>query len=343
MGLHAWWISFGQTVEAADQLTSAQARDFAAAIQGGMIPGVTLVGFRQDGTHDAVQIEIDVERPQDLAFPIRATEPVAVVFGRADEQPRVLTLREDFPDTPHQNWAPEGAPCSLCIDDRPWAEARLTSTPFDLVRRIQLWLTKAARGELHDPAQPLDPLFFRSWLSLVIPPSVFATSEAEVPELIGFTRQDNQAIILTAHVPPAGRPRPQEARFLILAFQAAPQSMSRLRHAPTTLAGLHTELGRCGIDLLKELKARFAAWAGMTDDDLRRLNSRLVILVAFPVQEGANRTVNELPRVRHARYRRRHRRCARRAAQASDPCRRQTDVQRGHRRGRCCPCRSNRD
>jgi Prokaryotic E2 family A len=294
MDFHPWWTTFGEAVAAADGLTSARACEFSEAIGRGMIPGVRLIEFRQDGSHEAVRIEIDVERPQDLAFLIRATEPLAIVFALADEQPRVLALRENFPDTPHQNWTPEGAPCSLCIDDRPWAEAKLTLTPVDLVRRIQLWLANAARGELHDPAQPLDPLFSRSWLSLVIPPSVFATTGAEPAELVGFTRQDNPSIILTARVPAAGRARSQEARFLVLPFQAAPQGMTRLRHAPTTLAGLHTELERCGIDLIKELKERLTAWAGMKEDDLRRLSSRLVILVIFPVQEGGHRSVNDL-------------------------------------------------
>jgi hypothetical protein len=293
MSLHLWWTNFGQTATAADGLKSARAREFAEAISRGRIPGVSLIEVKQDDSHEAVRIEVDVERPQDLAYPIKALEPLAIVFALADEQPRVLALREDFPDTPHQNWTPEGAPCSLCIDDRPWAEAKLTSTPADLVRRIQLWLAKAARGELHDPAQPLDPLFFRSWLSLVIPHSVFETPETQPAELVGFTRQDNPSLILTMHAP-AGRAGPQRARFLVLPFLAAPQGMARLRHAPTTLAGLHAELERCGIDLIKELKSRLTDWAGMKEDNLRRLNSRLVILVIFPVQEGADRSINDL-------------------------------------------------
>ena len=60
------------------------------------------------------------------------------MFAAEGGQPRVLALRDDFPDTPHQNWTPQDAPCSLCIDDRPWPEAKLTYRPADLIRRIQL-------------------------------------------------------------------------------------------------------------------------------------------------------------------------------------------------------------
>ena len=137
-------------------------------------------------------------------YPIRATEPVAVVFEAHGGQPRVLALRDDFPDTPHQNWTPQGAPCSLCIDDRPWPEARLTYRPADFVRRIQLWLAKAARGELHDTAQPPDPLFFVSQLAIVLPRSALLQTTAPA-ELIGFIRPDNSALIITGLSPAPSR------------------------------------------------------------------------------------------------------------------------------------------
>ena len=153
MGLHRWWSEFGQSIEAVEDLTSAAARELASAVAAG-VPSVTLTGFKEftKTGHTAVSLEVEVERPQDLAHSIRATEPIAVIFAAQGGQPRVLALRDDFPDTPHQNWTPQDAPCSLCIDDRPWSEARLTYRPADLVRRIELWLAKAARGELHDTA-----------------------------------------------------------------------------------------------------------------------------------------------------------------------------------------------
>ncbi|MGZ3308113.1 MAG: ThiF family adenylyltransferase [Xanthobacteraceae bacterium] len=70
--------------------------------------------------------------------------------------------------------------------------------------------------------------------------------------------------------------------------------MNRLRHAPTTLAGLHAELERCGVNLLKDIKACLTVWAGLKEDNLRRLISRLIIIVVFPVQEGTDRSINDL-------------------------------------------------
>ena len=87
--------------------------------------------------------------------------------------PFVVMHRDEFPDTEHQQLVPEGHPAVICIDDRPWAEALLTWTPTELIERILTWFRRAARGELHDARQPLDPVLLGSPLSLIIPRSIF--------------------------------------------------------------------------------------------------------------------------------------------------------------------------
>lgn len=291
MTLHVWWGQFGQAVTGADELTPGPARDLASLLTRGTTQGATLHGIRQmtETGHVAIAIEIEVQRPQDLAYPIKAVETVAVVFSKRDIRPSVLALRADFPDTPHQNWTPPNAPSSLCIDDRPWSEAKLTASPADLVRRIQLWLAKAARGELHDPAQPIDPLFYVSELSVALPAKALEQGAATV-ELAGLVRNDNPQLIIARPLAEA----PKDAvGFIVLAFHVQPQAMSRLRHAPATLDALATELERYGIKLYDELKNRLKEWAGIKGDSLRRLGSRLAIVVAFPVAEGS-RTANDL-------------------------------------------------
>ena len=184
MGIHPWWAGFGQAVTSPDDLT---------------LPAGARVGIRRRRRHRSGRHAHGLERvrddrargrrvlrsrssgPKTSRYPIRATEPVAVVFAAEGGQPRVLALRDDFPDTPHQNWTPQDAPCSLCIDDRPWPEAKLTYRPADLIRRIQLWLAKAARGELHDTAQPPDPLFFVSQLAIIIPRSALQAGRELLP------------------------------------------------------------------------------------------------------------------------------------------------------------------
>lgn len=145
---------------------------------------------------EALHVDVDVERPQDLAFPLRAVEPLAILVPvDRDASPGALPLREDFPETPHRNWTPDGVPLALCVDDRPWSEAKLTFRQVDFIRRVQSWLAKAADGQLHDTARPLDPIFYSPPRSLVIPRSVLDPNLAQGNELVGFVHAEDQAVI----------------------------------------------------------------------------------------------------------------------------------------------------
>ena len=70
--------------------------------------------------------------------------------------------------------------------------------------------------------------------------------------------------------------------------------MTRLRHAPVTLAALDAELRPAGINLNDEIRNRLKAWAGIANDSVRRLSSRLAIVVAFPVTTPDGKTADDL-------------------------------------------------
>ena len=135
----------------------------------------TFVEARRQGERELVVLDIRTGAPQAPVYPIRCTEQVGILFVRDDAMPFVAMLRDDFPDTEHQQVVPEGYPAVICIDDRPWAEAVLTWTPAELIERILMWFRRAVRGELHDARQPLDPVSLGSPLSFIIgvvPPAV---------------------------------------------------------------------------------------------------------------------------------------------------------------------------
>jgi hypothetical protein len=290
--LHPWWSGFGQPV-ASDAVVPDAVRAVVAYVVSGRAPAVSLVKARQsaDGALAALHLDVQVERPQDLAAPIRGVEPVAVVFGTSGEQPAILALRPDFPETMHQNWTPEDTPRALCIDDRPWAEARLAFTPADFIRRIQFWLAKAARGELHDTAQPLEPLFFRNPATIILPAAALAPGDRPA-ELVGHIREEHEMIIVTDFVRPGGNgPDPQ---FVCVPIRAAPQGMQRLQRAPQTLDTLAQQLQGCGIDLGAELRARVIEWAGLDAAAIRRLQARIAVVVVFPVAGDDGRQTDDL-------------------------------------------------
>lgn len=292
MTIHPWWDKFGEAVSV-ETAFPARATAIVRALREGA-SGARLTEIRVCSTSKltAIRFDVDVERPQDLAYPIARTEPIAILVSEDDLQPSVLALRADFPAaTPHQNDVPEDTPCAMCIDDRPWAEAKLTWTAPDLIRRVQLWLAKAARGELHDAARPLDPIFFRSPLSLVIPRSALDPG-SHATELAGFMH-DGGRVIVARPLADLGGHIPDKGRYLVMAFRLQQQPMARLRQAPMTLARLAEEMAHCGTDLVKELQARTGQLAAMAGENIRRLASRIAIVVAFPIANGDGPPVDD--------------------------------------------------
>ncbi len=297
MGIHPWWPGFGREV-GIDDLASPSARALATALVAGTIPGAALIAVKQTAERpiSAVYMEIDVERPQVLGHPIRATEPIVAAFSTTPGYPSVLAIRDDFPETPHQNWVPASFPCSLCVDDRPWAEARLTWSPSGFIRQIQIWLAKASRDELHESGRPTEPLFYPAPYSLIVPRQILDGDPKALIELVGYQPADGDGRTIISEFPetPTGVPG-NHGGFVALRFRAAPQAISSLRHAPDTLTELADSVRPLGIDLLGQLRARLGEWAGFQADHLRRLSSNLAIIVAFPI-EGHDRedTVDDL-------------------------------------------------
>jgi hypothetical protein len=287
---HPWWSNFGKPIDEND-LPPGPAKDLAQAIRHRNDSTVDLgeIRFDEASGQTVLFARIEVQRPQKLAHPIRQVEPIAILFSAKDLRPGVFSARDDFPDTPHQNWVPQGFPASLCIDDRPWPEAKLSYTPADFIWRVGLWLSKAARGELHDPAQPLDPIFLQGGDTLLLPAAALADA-AEPVELCGQYRTDNPGYIIAK---PYEQAPSGTLGFVVVSFQLPPQAMPRMRYAPTTLGDLNAELARSGIDLFADLKRRLRGWTGFDSNNRRRLGERLAIVVQFPITSG-NRTANDV-------------------------------------------------
>src|SRR5688572_17054014 len=102
MPIHTWWTAFGEATTV-DALAEGLVRSFAEAVIGGM-PGISFIEIKEDKVTGSfgVHVEIDVERPQDLACSIRAQEPIGVLFSPRARRPSVLALRDGFPYTMHQ-------------------------------------------------------------------------------------------------------------------------------------------------------------------------------------------------------------------------------------------------
>jgi Prokaryotic E2 family A len=168
------------------------------------------------------------------------------------------------------------------VDDRHWDEARISWTPAEFLERISLWFCRAARGELHDPRQPLDPFFGASDYSFIFPRS--ALSGKNSTELAFFpSAADPRSLIGVPVERVKNADKAKIGRFTTVAYRVPHERMTRLRHAPSTFGSLVRALSSRGIDLIDDLRGRMKEWYGSKKTDAGRLASLLAIIVEFPV------------------------------------------------------------
>jgi hypothetical protein len=282
MALHPWLAEWGKEIKLKD-LTRPMAKSFVAGVSRF---GDNLVRWdgarrREDGA-ELVLLRLKTNAPQSPHVPIKKEEPLGIIFGADSRMPLVVALREDFPDTEHQHLVPDGVPCSLCLDDRPWSEARISWTPAEFLERITLWFYRAARGELHDPRQPLDPFFGTSEYSFIFPRSALAGKQST--ELAFFASPADPRSLITVPLDVVKDAyKDKTARFITIAYRVPHEKMKRLRNAPSTFGSLARMLTARGIDLVGDLRAKMKEWYGSKATDAGRLSSVLAIIVEFPV------------------------------------------------------------
>ncbi|MGU3540413.1 ThiF family adenylyltransferase [Methylobacterium sp. A54F] len=277
----AWLDDWGPAIDAGEmRLPVAMAVARYVTLHAAGIATVVGAHRNEDGSEILV-LDFRTGVPQRPAVELDRIEPVGIAFDDRGSSPFVLMLREDFPDTEHQQLVPEGCPAAMCIDDRPWEEARLTWTPAELIERVLIWFHRAARGELHDPAQPLDPFFGYSPWQFVFPASVLSGRDGvELVGAINDAVDPNVVIVLplAALAKDTGT-----GRILPIAYEVPPERMRRLRKAPRDLAALSAMLKERGVNLYSDLRDRIVGWTGVSEQDRPRMNASLAIIVAMPV------------------------------------------------------------
>jgi len=81
----------------------------------------------------------------------------------------IRALRSGFPLTMHQNYVQDGAPPSLCMYLESWEALERTWTPETFLKRIHWWLVTASRKGFQTQTQPIEQLFFKSPISVILP------------------------------------------------------------------------------------------------------------------------------------------------------------------------------
>ncbi|MDZ7685290.1 MAG: ThiF family adenylyltransferase [Gammaproteobacteria bacterium] len=279
MDIDAWLSRFGAPTTASD-LASPDATALIRFLQRYGEHVARVVEVRSAPPMELVVLDFQTGKPQQSFYLIKRCERIGICFSVHGTMPLVYMLRSDFPDTEHQQLTIEGSPRAICIDDRPWAEARLTWTPAELVHRILSWFSRAIRGELHDARQPIDPVLVGSSLSFLISRRLLA--EADGRDLVGV---HNTAHSQTLRIMPAdGLSDEQNLEpVCVVAYRVEPERMTRMRFAPGNLWSLADLLRSRGIDLIEDLTRRLSDWLAEGAEAAWRLNARLVIVVEMPI------------------------------------------------------------
>jgi hypothetical protein len=275
------WLAAFEVTDAAG-LGNTQARDVLAFLQRHASRFATVVEVRKDANRDLIVVDILTGAPQAPVYPILRGERIGILFYREDRLPSVVMLRDTFPDTEHQQIVPEGHPFVICIDDRPWSEARLTWTPAELVDRIVWWFRRAARGELQDARQPLDPILMGSGLSFIMPRSILDAAGAH--DLVGEYEPTFKNMLRVRRRAEVGRLTAGMEPVTVMAYRIVPQRMERMRRAPTEIAGLATWLNNRGVDLLADLRTRLADAFDKGTAAAWQLQGRAAVIVEIPIQ-----------------------------------------------------------
>lgn len=282
--MHPWFTKFSKEIDK-EGLSIDRAIDFLKFVEeyGEGVARIIGVCRLQHG-EEAILLEVKTGCPQRPAYPIKKKEKVAILFWSNDFCPSVMSVREDFPDTPHQNSVPEGFPYCLCIDDRSWSEAVLTYTPAELLQRIILWFKKTAQDELHGINQPLDPYFFADQINFTLPKDVFSLGPDEDFDLFAFIRSgSDHTNVSTIPIKNTWPDKDTRGACAFITVEIKPEHMKRIRVTPSNLAELHRELDMRGFNLLGKIKSKITEWISKDKWISDKFHSSLGILLKMPI------------------------------------------------------------
>lgn len=230
-------------------------------------------------------VEVACDRvPKKNPYGLRYRERLALlVRPEHDELPWVLALRKDFPRLVHLNRVAPGTPAHLCLYFEPAAAVLRTWTPELFLRRIQWWIEKSARGELHLADQPLDHLFFASKYELVLPWN-FDALRAANPEFIIARNEARPDGGITSFLIPKQAATGRKVTTAILVDLTLPAVVNdSVEVDPATLGQLSDLLEARDVALLPALQPKLRELVNAQGASVRADQPFTVILVHVPI------------------------------------------------------------
>lgn len=208
----------------------------------------------------------------------------------------VLALRKSFPVLMHQNHGTRDGAASLCLYFEPPPTVMRTWTPQRFLRRIQWWLEKSAKGELHPADQPVEHLFFASPFELVLPWNLEVLHrDGGVRMSIARTevRPDGGCTFFLEAISAGGVPTSLASH---IELTLPPVVQGFIERDPTTLGDLADLLASRGVALLPSLVSTLSAGVGSAGVPAGAESSFVVIILHIPMVRNVGDEVQRMTR-----------------------------------------------
>ncbi|HBR68794.1 MAG TPA: hypothetical protein DEA55_05395 [Rhodospirillaceae bacterium] len=241
---------------------------------------------QEDSRTEYIVVDVETDKvPPKNPYGIQYRERLAFCIPESARQLiDVRALRKDFPVLIHQNQTHPGDARGLCLYFEPPISVLRTWTPQKFLRRVQWWLEKTARGELHPADQPVEQLFFLSKYELVLPWN-FAELRKDPKRsfhvaLLTKRRDDHMTFYLEeAKTNGEG----DGIRAECIEFNMPPVVHGVIEQPPVTLGQLYDQLQERGNDLLAPLKETLRERVGTQGATITSDNPHTIFLLHVPM------------------------------------------------------------
>lgn len=239
-----------------------------------------------DGSRAEVLVveAIGDEIPEHNPHGIQYRERLQIIVEAAQEHvPGVYALRQGFPRLAHQHQTLRGSPAWLCLYFESALETLRSWTPERFLQRIQWWLAKSARGELHPADQPLENLFFATPYELVLPWNLDALVQAKTALEVRLAHRRKKGA--TFRLQPQSKDNDGEA-VVFVEVTLDPVLAGAVGFNCATLGDLEDTLGVRGSTLLSALTPAVRALVGSSGIKPGVEQQKTLLLVHAPMRRS---------------------------------------------------------
>ena len=212
-------------------------------------------------------------------------------FWDGGRLPEVRALRADFPYTGHQYDVVSGEPVSLCLYFESWSEVRRTWTPQKHLARIQWWLAETASGTLHRDDQPVEQIYFRSHLELVLPENFESHAEKADQVLVVERRRipgtgEDSPILVGRMVSTTEAEKRANSSIQCVTLALPPIAQGPIERIPACLGALHDQLTSRGAPIAQRLRTQIQEQIGEAGIKVQE-NTCVLLVLRIPIARTA--------------------------------------------------------